>query len=209
MNIFYLSMDASICAKMHCDAHVNKMCVEYAQILSTAKRFFDHVKITKYYYKNPKDPSKNRWKPIWLLPEEHIDKSGDIINKQCYIQTHINHPACKWVRSSFCNYDYLYNLWISLLNEFEYRYKKSHLSANYISIFEQYPNNMNVINKRIEIPRMFGEWDQHVPIYYNRVDEFRTFYKKSKSDFLNYTNREIPYWLKECNIGIHILNNGE
>lgn len=36
MNIFYLDDDPLVCAKMHCDKHVVKMILEYAQILSTA-----------------------------------------------------------------------------------------------------------------------------------------------------------------------------
>ena len=36
MNIFYLSDDPQICAEQHCDKHVVKMCIEYAQLLSTA-----------------------------------------------------------------------------------------------------------------------------------------------------------------------------
>jgi hypothetical protein len=38
MNIFYLSDDPVQCAKWHCDQHVTKMILEYAQLLSTAHR---------------------------------------------------------------------------------------------------------------------------------------------------------------------------
>lgn len=36
MNIFYLDENPSIAAAMHCDKHVVKMIVEYAQLMSTA-----------------------------------------------------------------------------------------------------------------------------------------------------------------------------
>ena len=36
MNIFFLSLNPGICAKMHCDAHVRKMILEYAQMLCSA-----------------------------------------------------------------------------------------------------------------------------------------------------------------------------
>jgi len=47
MNIFYLSEDPVQCAKWHCDQHVTKMILEYAQLLSTAHRVLDgeHVKV--------------------------------------------------------------------------------------------------------------------------------------------------------------------
>jgi hypothetical protein len=35
MNIFYLDKDIQICAQYHCDKHVVKMILEYAQILCT------------------------------------------------------------------------------------------------------------------------------------------------------------------------------
>jgi hypothetical protein len=41
MNIFYLHKDPKTCAEMHCDKHVVKMILEYAQLLSTAHRVLD------------------------------------------------------------------------------------------------------------------------------------------------------------------------
>ena len=46
MNIFYLSDDPQICAEQHCDKHVVKMCIEYAQLLSTAHRVLDGEEYT-------------------------------------------------------------------------------------------------------------------------------------------------------------------
>ena len=34
MNIFYLHEDPDVSAKMHCDKHVVKMIIEYAQLMS-------------------------------------------------------------------------------------------------------------------------------------------------------------------------------
>lgn len=36
MNIFYLHPNPRVCAEYHCDSHVVKMILEYAQLLSTA-----------------------------------------------------------------------------------------------------------------------------------------------------------------------------
>ena len=41
MNIFYLDRDPVKCAMMHCDKHVVKMILEYAQLLSTAHHVID------------------------------------------------------------------------------------------------------------------------------------------------------------------------
>ena len=41
MNIFELDENPLVCASMHCDKHVVKMPIEYAQLLSTAHRVLD------------------------------------------------------------------------------------------------------------------------------------------------------------------------
>ena len=51
MNIFYLHKDPKICAHMHCDKHVCKMIIEYAQMLSTAHRVLDEKPISERFYK--------------------------------------------------------------------------------------------------------------------------------------------------------------
>ena len=42
MNIFFLHRSARICARLHCDKHVVKMILEYAQLLSGAWHVLDH-----------------------------------------------------------------------------------------------------------------------------------------------------------------------
>ena len=51
MNVFYLHRDPNICAQMHCDKHVVKMCIEYAQLMSTAHRVIDG-EVAFLFYKN-------------------------------------------------------------------------------------------------------------------------------------------------------------
>ena len=41
MNIFYLNEDPVVSSHLHCDKHVVKMVIEYAQMLSTAHRILD------------------------------------------------------------------------------------------------------------------------------------------------------------------------
>ena len=43
MNIFYLDHHTQRCANQHCDKHVVKMIIEYAQLLSTAHRVIDGI----------------------------------------------------------------------------------------------------------------------------------------------------------------------
>ena len=52
MNIFYLDTSPKTCAEMHCDKHVVKMIIEYAQLMSTAHRLLDGVQDIEKRYVN-------------------------------------------------------------------------------------------------------------------------------------------------------------
>jgi len=49
MNIFFLSINPEVCAIMHCDKHVRKMILEYAQMLCTAHHVCGRYKNPKLY----------------------------------------------------------------------------------------------------------------------------------------------------------------
>ena len=101
MNIFYLSDDPQLCAEQHCDKHVVKMCIEYAQLLSTAHRVLDGEEYTVI--------QNGRRLKRWKHPNMWYDK--DLM-----LASHINHPSNKWVRESHTNYWWLCNLLHCLLN---------------------------------------------------------------------------------------------
>ena len=82
MNIFYLHEDPKTCAEMHCDKHVVKMILEYAQLLSTAHHVLDDV-LTPHplLYKQT---HKNHPSAIWA---RNSDKNYDwlwlLLDKLC------------------------------------------------------------------------------------------------------------------------------
>ena len=96
MNIFYLHKDPEISAKMHCDKHVVKMIIEYAQLMSTAHRILDG---DEYEGRTKIGRRIRRWK--------HPNKN---IENTIYKASHINHPSAVWARESVANYIWLYNL---------------------------------------------------------------------------------------------------
>lgn len=57
MNIFYLDRDPKTAAKAHVDKHVVKMCVEYAQLLSTAQHLQGNPSKDIYKLTHAKHPS--------------------------------------------------------------------------------------------------------------------------------------------------------
>ena len=105
MNIFYLSAYPDQCAEMHCDKHVCKMIIEYAQIMSTAHRVLDGE---EYYGRTKNGRRIKRWKMNSNLE--------DIL----YKASHVNHPSNQWVRASISNYTWLYEMWECLCNNSTY-----------------------------------------------------------------------------------------
>jgi len=65
MNLFYLHKDPEISATLHCDKHVVKMIIEYAQMLSTAHRMLDGKQYT--------DASSGRRIQRWRLDNSNMD----------------------------------------------------------------------------------------------------------------------------------------
>jgi hypothetical protein len=112
MNVFYLNSDPLICAQEHCDKHVVKMIIEYAQLMSTAHRMLDGTE----YEGRTKNNRKIR---RWLM-------SSDYLENKLYKASHINHPSAKWTRDSKANYLWLYDMWIQLCMEYTTRYGKTH-----------------------------------------------------------------------------------
>ena len=59
MNIFFIDRDPVLAARYHCDKHVPKMIVEYAQLMSTAHRLLDGE---PYETKNKRGHKLTRWR---------------------------------------------------------------------------------------------------------------------------------------------------
>lgn len=96
MNIFYLSHNVFLCAQWHCDKHIVKMILEYAQLLCSAHHILDGPFC--------------KWDDRICL----------------YRLTHKNHPCAVWTRDSNENYKWLYQLFCALCDEYTNRYKKVH-----------------------------------------------------------------------------------
>ena len=105
MNIFILDESPVIAAQMHCDKRVPKMIVESAQMICTAHRMLDGSTIRK--------PSKSGKRIInyWQHPDPNDEEL-------LYKAVHHNHPCTVWARQTTGNYDWHYELFAELCNEF-------------------------------------------------------------------------------------------
>ena len=188
MNIFYLNNDPKICAEMHLDKHVVKMILEYAQLLSTAHRVLDGTVSTRL----SKSGRKQQYYPL-------ADERDNFL----YSATHVNHPSAVWVRYSYENYEWLYKLFIALLDEYTHRYGRIHATARLINALYTPP---------IHIPKGIG-FTEPTPAMPNEVkvlrevatdryeidsiESYHKYYIHNKVHIAKWTKREIPLWYSE------------
>tara|TARA_B100001248_G_scaffold58592_1_gene39671 strand:+ start:262 stop:837 length:576 start_codon:yes stop_codon:yes gene_type:complete len=179
MNIFYLSAYPDQCAEMHCDKHVCKMIIEYAQIMSTAHRVLDGE---EYYGRTKNGRRIKRWKMNSNLE--------DIL----YKASHVNHPSNQWVRASWRNYTWLYEMWECLCNEYTHRYGRKHETDRKLrDVLLEPPRN--IPHERWSEPTQAMPDD--VKIKGNSLIAYRNYYIKYKKDFAVWTKRTTPHWMTQ------------
>ena len=138
MNIFYLHEDPVRSAQLHCDKHVVKMIIEYAQMLSTAHRMLDG---TQYIDQS----SGRRIKKVATCKSLH----GIIPLQSKSYQS----PFCVWVRKNAIQYQYMYDMFVALCDEYTYRYGKVHMTDDKLREL------LNVLPQNIKL----GTWRQPPP----------------------------------------------
>jgi hypothetical protein len=188
MNIFWLDENLQLCAQYHCDKHVVKMIIEYAQLLSTAHRILDSSSSYEEKSKN------NRIVERFFLDDKNL-------NFSLYKASHIKHPCAIWIREQIGNYSYLYQLFSYLHDEFVYRYGKIHSTfAKLGIILKDGPKNIdqNLDVNYSSIPLCMPD-EYKVDSY---IQSYRNFYiyGKSKSFNVTWKNREIPEWYLSANL---------
>ena len=183
MNIFYLSNYVDECAKMHVDSHASKMIIEYAQLMSTAHRVLDGE---EYYGKTANGRKIKRW------------KLNSNLEQVLYKASHVNHPSGIWVRQSRANYEYLYELWTHLNDEFMYRYNKDVPHESYRKLHEA------LALPPMNIPE--GEFTQPIPAMPDDVKHecsvmaYRNYYIKYKQHLAKWTKRGAPNWYEQMGL---------
>jgi hypothetical protein len=183
MNIFYLDENPVVAAKMHCDKHVVKMCCEYAQLLSTTHRVLDG----RLWFGTSANGRKIR---------RYIIHDNAELNSALYLACHENHPSTKWVRKSKYNYRWLFELWIALGKEYEYRYGKVHKSILDLDIYlESIPKNIRDGVFTQPTPAMKAY--PHCIVEGDSITSYRNFYWEDKREFAKWTKRDKPQWWQE------------
>ena len=178
MNIFNLHEDTKKSAQMHCDKHVVKMIIEYAQLMSTAHRILDGV---EYEDRTKNNRRIRRWKH----PNANVENT-------LYKASHINHPSAIWTRESIANYIWLHSLFENLCDEYTHRYGKVHSTNVKLNhILERVPNNIGEGWR--EPPPAMSHYPQCI-VPGDSIASYKNYYVEAKSYFAKWTKREVPDW---------------
>jgi hypothetical protein len=175
MNIFYLDHDTTKCAQMHVDKHCVKMILEYAQLLSTAHRILDGKETTG---KTKTGRSVKRWSL-----SDHRDSA-------LYSATHVNHPSAVWVRQSLENYQWFYNMFKDLIQEYHYRYGKLHKCAFLLTHLQFPPDNIPKTPFTQPTPAMPDEYKDE-----DSIKSYHNYYNGAKQRMFSWKNRKVPYFI--------------
>jgi hypothetical protein len=174
MNLFLLSKNLKHCAKYHCDRHVVKMILEYAQLLSTV---------------------------FWVLEPKKAEKLYE--KGIIYKKTHINHPVSIWAREHPNNYKVIARLGVYLTREYTYRYGKIHKTTPKLLFFRKTFPKFSKCDKKLsgpwnttESPQCFGEGNDYLKDC-NVIRGYRNYYNNCKSHLFSWKNRPAPKWIKE------------
>lgn len=128
LNIFALDVNPVIAASFANDMHVSKMTTESAQILSTVVRQVCRITEAQAEDIARQFPGTVHRPSIRYTLEVVKRTYGIDLLPTLYRPTHSNHPSVVWAKSGPAEYDWLYNYFIALGGQYEYRFGRVHES---------------------------------------------------------------------------------
>lgn len=143
-------------------------------------------------YHNDRHVVKMILETAQLLSTAHVEIDGVMV---AYKATHVNHPSAIWVRESIHNYNWAYQLLAALLDEYTYRYGKTHATARHLEALSKAPQGIPKVPAtpiRLAMPEALKS-------LYTGVEAYRMYYSLCKRVFADgrpatWTKRPKPEW---------------
>ena len=132
-----------------------------------------------------------------MLSTAHRVLDGDAYadEKNLYKLAHKNHPSTIWVRSSSLNYQYLFNLFCELCDEYTRRYEKIHMTDSKLRVaLAMTPRALT------EVRSEFTEPPQCMPeeckVSGDSIQAYHNYYREHKKSFAKWYKSKTkgPYW---------------
>lgn len=178
MNIFYLSASPAEAARWMVDKHVVKMILESAQLMSTAHRVVDG---RMYVGKTATGRNIKRYR---------LDDARDSV---LYSATHINHPSAVWARQSVENYNWLFEHFFALGQEYTHRYGKTHkcFQGDLAYMLSSPPHGV----REYAMTKMPSAMDEQYIVSDDPIVNYRNYYRLGKINLHSWKNRQPPEWI--------------
>ena len=112
-------------------------------------------------------------------------------NDNVYQATHVNHPSTIWTRKTTSNYEWLFQLWTCLLDEYAYRYGRKHATSKLYPILFNAPRNIAQGEFTQPTPAMPDEYK----VLNDSIASYRAFYTHAKKHLLSWKKRNPPQWI--------------
>ena len=122
-----------------------------------------------------------------MLSTVHVEYGND--DPRLYRPTHRRHPCTLWAGQSRSNYRWAYQLFQSLISEYDYRYRRHHASLRLLQPLLHPPADMPELG--------LTPFPQSVPEDLrgdDPVTAYRAFYLRDKARFATWTRRQPPAW---------------
>lgn len=161
------------------------MILESAQLLSTAHRILDGIEFIEQRYVEGSFPTRYRKVKRWKLYDER--------ENHVYQATHVNHPSAVWCRQSVENYNWLVEHMYGLMEEYKFRYNKTHKCMGVAYYLQSPPKNLQEYNNTIMPSAMAEEYI----ISADPLTNYRNYYKLGKTNLHKWTNRQPPEWINK------------
>lgn len=138
-----------------------------------------------------------------LLSTAHHILTPFDVPEGVYKATHANHPSAKWVRQTGENYWWTYHLFLGLLEEYEYRYRREHASVRLVDVLDLVSDTLWSSDGDLSGPLtpVTPAMPDDAKVFPNPVtfDEsvanYRRYYRDYKSDLHVWTRRPKPEWI--------------
>ena len=117
-------------------------------------------------------------------------------DERLYKSTHAKHPSTLWAGDCQINYDWLFEHFTALNDEYWFRYGKDHLTYKKLNdVVFRAPKGMKVGKFSLPTPAMPDECKiVKADGSYDVVESYRKYYREHKKHIAKWTKRAIPSW---------------
>lgn len=175
MNIFFLSLSISRCAKYHCDKHVVKMILEMTQLLWTAHHCTLSPCVKTNKVKVYRLTHKNHPMAMWVRSSiENYNYTVKLALKLCkeytrrYIKTHKCQEILKWLK--------------------KHPIQNPVLTESDTAIYATEDNPVGCTR----VPLCITKNEHHRA---SLIESYREYYRQEKRSFTTWKNRDTPKWM--------------